>query len=243
MQINGNTDVGRTRIANEDAFKFGTFEDGACWAVVCDGMGGVHGGKIASSTAIDIVSQKICKCYNPSMRFSSVENLLLSAITTANCLVFDRAAGDNDLEGMGTTIVAAIIKNGEACIAHVGDSRAYKISGGNKIELITKDHSLVQEMLDLGQITQTEFENHPRKNIITRAMGVEEKIEIEFNSVDFRKDDALLLCSDGLSGLVKRDELLQIYKDSDFSTLSDKYIEAANDNGGVDNITVVVMKG
>ncbi len=242
MQINGNTDVGRTRIANEDAYRFGTFDDGASWAIVCDGMGGVHGGKIASSTAIDMVSQKIRKCYNPSMGMASIENLLLSSITTANCIVYDRGLGDSELEGMGTTIVAVIIKNGEACIAHVGDSRAYKISDG-KIQLITKDHSLVQEMLDLGQITQSEFENHPRKNIITRAMGVEEKIEIEFNTVEFVADDVLILCSDGLSGLVEQKDLLEIYNTSEFSTLSDKYIEAANDNGGVDNITVVVMKG
>ena len=242
MQINGNTDVGRTRIANEDAYRFGTFDDGASWAIVCDGMGGVHGGKIASSTAIDMVSQKIRKCYNPSMGMASVENLLLSSITTANCIVYDRGIGDSEIEGMGTTIVAVIIKNGEACIAHVGDSRAYKISDG-KIQLITKDHSLVQEMLDLGQITQSEFENHPRKNIITRAMGVEEKIEIEFNTVEFGADDVLILCSDGLSGLVEQKDLLEIYNSSEFSTLSDKYIEAANDNGGVDNITVVVMKG
>ncbi len=242
MQINGNTDVGRTRIANEDAFQFGTFDDGTSWAVVCDGMGGVHGGKVASTTAIDMVSQKIRKCYNPSMSISSIENLLLSSITTANCIVYDRGLGDNELEGMGTTIVAAIVKNGEACIAHVGDSRAYIISN-DEINLITKDHSLVQEMLDLGQITQSEFEHHPRKNIITRAMGVEEKIEIEFNTVEFNKDDVLILCSDGLSGLVERKDLLEIYKNTEFSTLSDKYIEAANDNGGVDNITVVVMKG
>ena len=242
MQIIGNTDVGRTRIANEDAYKFGTFDDGTAWAVVCDGMGGVHGGKIASSTAIDMVCQKIRKCYNPSMKLPSIENLLLSSITTANCIVYDRGTGDSELEGMGTTIVAAIIKDGEACIAHVGDSRAYKISG-DEIVLLTKDHSLVQEMLDMGQITQTEFDNHPRKNIITRAMGVEEKIEIEFNTVDFGEDDILLLCSDGLSGLVNKESMLEIYKSSDFNSLSDKYIEAANDNGGVDNITVVVMKG
>ena len=242
MQINGNTDVGRTRIANEDAYKFGTFDDGASWAVVCDGMGGVHGGKIASTTAIDMVSQKLRKCYNPSMGISSIENLLLSSITTANCIVYDRGRADSELEGMGTTIVAAIIKNGEACIAHVGDSRAYLISNA-EINLITKDHSLVQEMLDLGQITQSEFENHPRKNIITRAMGVEEKIEIEFNTVEFKEGDVLILCSDGLSGLVDKKDLLEIYNNAEFSTLSDKYIEAANDNGGVDNITVIVMKG
>lgn len=242
MQIIGNTDVGRTRVANEDAFKFGKFDDGTSWAVVCDGMGGVHGGKIASSTAIDIVSQKISKCYNPAMDMNSIENLLLSSITTANCLVYDRGAGDKELEGMGTTIVAAIYKNGEVCIAHVGDSRAYIISDG-QIRLITKDHSLVQEMLDLGQITESEFEHHPRKNIITRAMGVDEKIDIEFDTVEFNKGDALILCSDGLSGLLKKEKMLEIYDKFDFNLLADKYIEAANDNGGVDNITVVVMKG
>lgn len=242
MQIIGNTDVGRTRIANEDAFKYGIFDDGASWAVVCDGMGGVHGGKIASSTAIDMVSQKIKKCYNPAMGMSSIENLLLSSITTANCIVYDRGIGDSELEGMGTTIVAAIVKNGEACIAHVGDSRAYMISN-NKINLITKDHSLVQEMLDMGQITQSEFEHHPRKNIITRAMGVDDKIDIEFNTVEFNSDDALILCSDGLSGLIEKDTMLDIYNNTEFDSLADKYIETANDNGGVDNITVVVMKG
>ena len=242
MQIIGNTDVGRTRIANEDAFKFGKFDDGTCWAVVCDGMGGVHGGKVASSTAIDIVSQKINKCYNPAMNMNSIENLLLSSITTANCLVYDRGSADKELEGMGTTIVAAISKNEEICIAHVGDSRAYIISDG-KIRLITKDHSLVQEMLDMGQITESEFEHHPRKNIITRAMGVDEKIDIEFDTVEFGKNDALILCSDGLSGLLEKEKMLEMYNQYDFNILADKYIEAANDNGGVDNITVVVMKG
>lgn len=242
MQIIGNTDVGRTRIANEDAFKFGKFDDGASWAVVCDGMGGVHGGKVASSTAIDIVSQKITKCYNSSMNIGSVENLLLSSITTANCLIFDRGEADKALEGMGTTIVAAICKNNEVCIAHVGDSRAYIISNG-EIRLITKDHSLVQEMLDLGQITEKEFEHHPRKNIITRAMGVDEKIDIEFDTLEFNKGDALILCSDGLSGLLEKEKILEMYNEYDFNLLADKYIEAANDNGGVDNITVVVMKG
>jgi len=241
MQIIGNTDVGRTRIANEDAFKFGTFSDGTSWAVVCDGMGGVHGGKIASSTTIDIVSQKIQKCYNPSMGISSVENLLLSSITTANCLVYDRGAADRELEGMGTTIVAVIVKDGEACIAHVGDSRAYHISG-DEIKLITKDHSLVQEMLDLGQITQLEFEHHPRKNIITRAIGVDEKIEIEFDTVEFSDGDALILCSDGLNGQIDKDNMLKLFNETEFKGLADRYIEKANDNGGVDNITVVIMK-
>ena len=242
MKILAKTDIGPYRESNQDAFLAGTFETGDTWAVVCDGMGGVHGGKVASATAIDIVSQKISKCYNTSMNITSIENLLLSSITTANCLVYDRGSADKELEGMGTTIVAAVYKNGEVCIAHVGDSRAYIISDG-KIRLITKDHSLVQEMLDMGQITETEFEHHPRKNIITRAMGVDEKIDIEFDTVEFGKNDALILCSDGLSGLLKKEKLLEMYNQYDFNTLADKYIEAANDNGGVDNITVVIMKG
>lgn len=205
-------------------------------------MGGVHGGKIASSTTIDVVSQKIHKCYNPSMGIASIENLLLSAITTANCIVYDRGAADRDLEGMGTTIVAAIVKNGEACIAHVGDSRAYHISN-NEINLITKDHSLVQEMLDLGEITQFEFEHHPRKNIITRAIGVDEKIEIEFDTVEFNEGDAFILCSDGLSGQIQKDVMFKLFNECEFDALPDRYIEMANDNGGVDNITVVIMKG
>lgn len=242
MQIIGNTDVGRIRVANEDGFKFGTFDDGTSWAVVCDGMGGIHGGKIASSTAVDIVSQKIKKCYNSSMEASSLENLLLSSIVTANCIIYDRGTADKSLEGMGTTIVAAIIKNKVACIAHVGDSRAYLIKN-DKIKLVTKDHSLVQEMLDMGEITELEFEHHPRKNIITRAMGVDEELDVEFDNIEFDEGDTLILCSDGLSGSIDSKQLLEIYKKTDFNLLADKYIEIANDNGGMDNITAVIMKG
>lgn len=241
MKIVGNSDIGRVRTTNEDAFRFGKYEDGAVWAIVCDGMGGALGGKLASSLAADMVSRKIEKSYNRSMSGVSVENMLLSAITTANVTVFDRAAVDNSVHGMGTTIVACVVKDSTACIAHVGDSRAYIISSG-KISQITKDHSLVQEMLDRGQITKDQFDNHPVKNIITRALGVEENIDIDFDYVDVKPDDVILLCSDGLSGLVGSDELLKIYFDSDFDALCDNYIEAANSNGGRDNITVVAVK-
>ena len=242
MKIIGKTDIGKQRVRNEDAFRFGEFDDGASWGVVCDGMGGVHGGMIASKIAIDTVSNKIQLCYTPTMPVTSFENLLLSAITTANVSVFDRGLYDESLKGMGTTIVAAIVKNSTACIAHVGDSRAYKISG-DKIEQITKDHSLVQQMLDIGQITQQEFEHHPIKNIITRAMGIAEEIDIDFDFVEINEGDAILICTDGLSGQVEKEKLLEIYNNSEFDEIADKYIQAANDNGGVDNITVVVMKG
>ncbi len=242
MKITGLTDIGAVRSKNEDACDFGVLADGTSWAIVCDGMGGVHGGKIASTAAIEMVREKIQKCYNPSMTVSSLENLLLSSITTANVDVFDRGIYDTNLKGMGTTIVAVVVKGNEACIAHVGDSRAYIISNGS-IEQITKDHSLVQEMLDKGQITREEYENNPIKNIITRAMGVDEDIDIEFDYICLAENDALLLCTDGLSGMVSNKRILEIYETTDFDSLAQKYIEEANNNGGSDNITVVIMKG
>lgn len=242
MKTVGSSDKGKLRVRNEDAYRFGYFDDGSAWGVVCDGMGGVHGGQLASNIAINMVSDKIKLCYTQSMPVTSLENLLLSAITTANVTVFDRGIYDNSLKGMGTTIVATIIKNSTACIAHVGDSRAYKISE-ESIEQITRDHSLVQEMLDKGQITKEEFENNPIKNIITRAMGVGEEIDIEFDFVELKKDEAILMCSDGLSGMINEEKIHEIYKTTEFDKLTDKYIQAANDNGGLDNITVVVMKG
>ena len=242
MLIKGNTDIGKVRSANEDSFDFGTFDDGAAWAVVCDGMGGVRGGQLASSLATEMVGDKIRKCYNKLMPVYSFENIFLSTITTANVIVNDRSYTDTEFQGMGTTIVAAIVKDNQACIAHVGDSRVYKISSDG-ITQITKDHSLAQEMLDSGQITKEEFENYPKKNIITRALGIEEKIEIDFDFADLSEGEALLLCSDGLSSLLSEEDLFEIYKNTDFSLLCDEYIKAANEKGGFDNITAVVMKG
>lgn len=241
MKIVGNSDIGRVRTTNEDAFRFGEYDDGAVWAIVCDGMGGASGGKLASSLAADMVSKKIEKSYNRSMSCVSIENMLLSAITTANVTVFDRAAVDNSVHGMGTTIVACVVKDSVACIAHVGDSRAYIINSDG-ISQLTRDHSLVQEMLDRGQITKEQFENHPVKNIITRALGVEEDVDIDFNYVDVKENDVILLCSDGLSGLVGNDELLKICHNSEFDELCNHYIDAANNNGGRDNITVVAVR-
>lgn len=242
MQIVGSTHTGKIRSSNEDCYDYGVFEDSTSWAIVCDGMGGVHGGHVASELVLSMVSDKIKKCYNKLMPSYSFENVFLSTITTANILVHDRSFTDEDLKGMGTTIAAAIVKENIACIAHVGDSRVYKISG-DKIEQVTKDHSLAQEMLDRGQLTQEEFKNYPKKNIITRALGVEEKIEIDFDFVELHENDALVLCSDGLSNLVADDELLKIYQETPIDELCEKYIETANNNGGYDNITVVVMKG
>lgn len=241
MKTVGKTDIGMRRSRNEDCFNFGKIDDGVDWAVVCDGMGGASGGQTASTLAVDIVSKKIEKCYNKSMNEKSLENLLLSAITTANVSIFDKAEAQQELSGMGTTIVACIVRDNLACIAHVGDSRAYHIASG-KIRQITKDHSLVQEMLDNGQITKEQFEHHPNKNIITRALGVGEEIDIDFNYADLSDGDCLILCTDGFSGCVEEEEMLAMYQNIQLEELCEKYIACANNSGGHDNITVVVMK-
>lgn len=241
MKTLGNSDIGKIRQNNEDAFRFGSFDDGVTWAVVCDGMGGAAGGQIASTIAADMVGKKIEKCYNKSMSEGSIENMLLSAITTANVTVYDRAISDDFLSGMGTTLVAAVIKNSVASIAHVGDSRAYLIHDGS-LRQLTKDHSLVQEMLDSGEITEEEFEHHPVKNIITRALGVAEQIEIEFDTVELNKGDVLFLCTDGLSGTVSKEEMLDIFQKYSFDQFTAKLIERANSAGGNDNITVVAVQ-
>lgn len=241
MKTVAKTDIGQKRRRNEDCFVFGSCFENVSYAVVCDGMGGANGGQVASSLTCEIVDDKIKKCYNKSMNERSLQNLLLSAITTANVEVYDKAASDESLKGMGTTIVAAIVKDETACIAHVGDSRAYYITD-NKITQITKDHSLVQEMLDNGQITKEEFDHHPNKNIITRALGVGEDILIDFETVSLNEQDALIICTDGLSGLLSDGELLKIFKRTPFDELADVYVKTANERGGKDNITVVVMK-
>lgn len=238
----GNTDIGKLRTENQDDFDYGSFDDETSWAIVCDGMGGANGGHLASNMVVDIVSKKIKLCYKKAMQVHSFENIFLSSIVTANVCVYDRAYFDEELKGMGTTIVAAMVKNSAVCFAHVGDSRIYKISG-NTITQLTKDHSLAQEMLDSGQITPEEFENYPRKNIITRAIGVSEKVDIDFGFTDLLPGEALILCSDGLSGLLSADDILNVYQNTEFSSLADRYIHLANEKGGYDNITVVIMKG
>ena len=245
MDIFGNSDIGKRRDNNEDSFRCGRLEDGSLWAVVCDGMGGAAGGEIASRIAADMVAGKIGKCYRREFEVSSLRNMLASAIITANVSIIDKVEENKDLKGMGTTIVAAVIKDGVALIAHVGDSRAYVINK-EKIVQITKDHSLVQAMLDDGQITEEEYRNSTIKNIILKCLGAEEIKDndyIDYN-VSFLKDgDSILICSDGLSNCVSDEEMKRIVNDYESpGECVSALIEAANNGGGLDNITVVLMK-
>lgn len=238
MNVYAKTDIGKTRETNQDAFDTGYFNDGTVWAVVCDGMGGVSGGQVASSLCIDKTVNAIKRSYRENMTVNNVKNMLVSAINAANSYVFDESLKDRELKGMGTTIVAVVIVNNIAVVAHVGDSRAYIVN--DTIKQITKDHSYVQLLVDNGKITLEEAEKHPDKNIITRAIGIEGFVDVDVDIVDIKDEDILLLCTDGLNGYVRDDDILKTVKEyGDSST--EKLVETANLNGGHDNITVVLI--
>ncbi len=237
MKIFGKTDIGLVRSSNQDAFRIGKFDSGTVWAVLCDGMGGASGGDVASKMAVDLIAERILGNYNDNMKTSSVANLLESAINFASIKIFDIAREDETLSGMGTTVVAAVIRDGEAMISHAGDSRAYII--GEDIRQVTTDHSIVQEMLDRGEITEEEAKHHPIKNYITRALGVKDRISVDFTTEDFGEDDILLMCSDGFSNMIESDLLKELIKCADDDTCK-KLVDTANSNGGKDNITVVI---
>ena len=239
MKIVAKTDKGRVRDSNQDAYAVGEFPDEVAWAIVCDGMGGAAGGNIASALAVKVISDKINASYRESMKDSSIINMLHSALTAANIEVYDMAYANSELTGMGTTVVCAIVKNGKAFIAHAGDSRAYIYDG--ELKQVTTDHSVVQTLLDSGKITKEEAEHHPYKNRITRAIGVDKSIEVDFDEVLLGDDEVLILCTDGLSNYVTDTEMINEVQDGKYYAFADRLVRKANYNGGGDNITVVAI--
>ncbi len=241
MKIASKTDIGKVRSTNQDSFAAGELNDGTAWAVVCDGMGGANGGNIASANAVTIVSEYISSSYHEGMDSNSLRTLLQSALYGANVRLYDMANKIESLSGMGTTVVVTIVSNGVAHIAHAGDSRAYIIHDG-ELSQITRDHSVVQTMVDKGQITEEEAKNHPNKNVITRALGVGEEVDIEYNEIPFQNDDCILICTDGLTNFVTHDNIERVVEEYDFDEYPQVLIDMANENGGGDNITVVALK-
>ena len=240
MKIVAKTDKGLVRENNQDAYAVGELPGEVAWAVVCDGMGGAAGGNIASALAVKVISDKITSSYNEKMRDSSIKNLLDSAITAANIEVYDMAYSRPDLKGMGTTVVAVVVRDNVAHIAHAGDSRAY-IVNKDGVEQITVDHSLVQNLVDRGEITKEEAEHHPNKNVITRALGVDKRIDVDFSEFDLQENETLILCTDGIINCVNNAEIADDIKDGQYYAFADRLVKRANKNGGNDNITVVAI--
>lgn len=240
MKIVAKTDIGLKRESNQDSYAAGELPGAVAWAVVCDGMGGAAGGNYASSTAVKVISERITSSYRQGMSASSIRNMLTSAIAAANISVYDMSKADPELTGMGTTVVVAIVVDNNVFIAHAGDSRAYILSNGS-LNQLTKDHSIVQEMIDHGTLTPDEAKVDPRKNIITRALGVDYELRIDFDIADIGENDVLILCTDGLTNFVEPQEIYELTNDGKFYEYAERLVARANSNGGGDNITVVTV--
>lgn len=230
------TDVGRVRSANEDSHGLC---DEAGFFVVCDGMGGAAAGEIASQTAVSVMFEAMCGASDGNDPRQALEN----AISEANRRVFSHAEQESSLHGMGTTLVSLLVREGRVWIAHVGDSRCYRLRAG-ALERMTQDHSLVDEQVRLGQMTPAEAELSPLRNVITRAIGTRPSVTPDIQEVATEPGDLFLLCSDGLSKEVPDENIANILRSdtSDLQTLSRALIQEANDAGGSDNVTAIVVR-
>lgn len=239
MKLAGKTDVGRVRQENQDDYRAGELPGGAVWALVCDGMGGAKGGREASQGACNVIENFFQEQY-AQCGAGQEEPFLKKALLYANRFVFQKAAHEEALAGMGTTAVCALVRSGNVYLCHAGDSRAYLIRDG-KLTQLTHDHSYVQELVDCGTITEEEAEHHPQKNIITKALGVDYRLEPEFTAAKLKREDRLLLCTDGLTNMVPVEEMEELLAQGMFYDLPDRLIEAANAHGGSDNITALLL--
>jgi serine/threonine protein phosphatase PrpC len=225
VRVGARTDVGRVREGNEDAY----MAQDPLYAVA-DGMGGHQGGEVASSLALETLEKA-----------ADARSDLAEVVREANRAVFAKASQDPGLAGMGTTLTAVLLQDDRMHLAHVGDSRMYLLRKGN-LQRITKDHTVVERLVDEGRLTPQEAGIHPQRSILTRALGVDEDVQVDEVDVDVRPGDRILLCSDGLTGMVEEDDLVRILgRHDDPQTASDALVTAANEAGGQDNITAVVL--
>ena len=239
MQIFSKIDIGNKRNTNQDACITAMLPDSAALAVVCDGMGGANGGDVASRTATELICEYVKNSYNSAQSNDRLLELLKNAVLSANLEIYDIACKNENLSGMGTTVVAAIIKPQTALICNVGDSRAYLIE--EAITQITRDHSVVQSLIEKGELTAEEARVHPKKNVITRALGVEENVMPDLYEIAFSENSKLLLCTDGLSNFVNDTEILNTFNDNKTENIAEILVDKANAGGGGDNITAVVV--
>lgn len=210
---------------------------GFAYAVVCDGMGGANGGSVASDIAADIVAKRI----SVAEKSSDLKYVLLSAIDAANVAVYEKSKEIDSLEGMGTTIVAAAVRDRTLYLAHAGDSRAY-LFNGTDLEQLTRDHSVVQELLESGELTPDQASTYPNRNLITRALGVAPVLDADYTEYYLPKDYSILLCTDGVTNLVDGTELAGFMeKPPDEAVKS--MIALSVERGGTDNATAVIISG
>ena len=239
MKVFAKSDIGRKRSMNQDSFS--VFEDEESKLnlyILADGMGGYKGGEIASKVAVTAIEKYIKEKFNSNMKKHQILKIIEDAIEFANNAIYEESEVDEELQDMGTTVVCLILDN-KVYIGHIGDSRIYRIRG-NTIERITTDHSYVEKLVRDGEITREEAYTHPKKNLLIKALGTEKKAEPDLLNIDIKQDDILLICSDGLTNMIRENQILKIIKENE-ELAENNLIEKANEAGGLDNITVIII--
>ena len=247
MNCYGITDIGKKRSSNQDCFSviLPELPNFNCILTVCDGMGGANGGEIASKTAIDVYNRSLSELLSECDGDGAVLSAMSRAAHLANSAVFSASTQSPELEGMGTTLISVLCpeNTGAVYLLNVGDSRAYLV-GEKEIKQISHDHSYVQHLVDIGELSPSKAASHPDRNLITRAIGIEPEVIPDAKRIDTTGYTYLLLCSDGLHGTVKEADIKKIITSdpSDVKSKAEALVALANKKGGGDNITVILAQ-
>ena len=237
----GKSDIGKTREMNQDAYYISESSSEVKLYILADGMGGYKGGEIASKLAIKCTKSYIENNFKETPKDKdSLIQLVASSMEYANMVVYEKSKEDPDLEGMGTTLEICLVYNNRAFIAHVGDSRIYRIRK-EFMRKLTKDHSYVQKLVEDGTITKEEADRHPKKNMLMKALGCNAFVEPDVTIKGFLKGDTIIICSDGLTNMLTQEEIYNIATNK-FEYAPSDLIEKANKKGGYDNITVIIIR-
>ncbi|MCI9412993.1 MAG: Stp1/IreP family PP2C-type Ser/Thr phosphatase [Clostridia bacterium] len=235
------SDIGKAREINQDYYSIPKPEDSLQLFILADGMGGYNGGEIASSLATASAKSYIENNFDKiEHNKEAILELIKNAIEYANMVVFEKSKQEPNLEGMGTTLDICFIYNNKVYVGHVGDSRIYRIRG-EIIRKLTKDHSYVQQLVEDGKITREEAEHHPKKNMLLKALGCTAMVEPDLRARNIETGDILLMCSDGLTNMVEEKEIYRVVRENP-ETAAQVLVDLANEAGGYDNITVVIIK-
>ena len=241
MEAFAKTDIGKARDMNQDYYYISPENSQINLYILADGMGGYTGGEIASKLATISAKNYIESNFEKTLtEKEEIEKLIKSSMEYANMVVYEKSKEDKELEGMGTTLEVCLIYNNIVYIGHIGDSRVY-IQREGKLKKLTIDHSYVEKLVKDGTITKEEAINHPKKNMLTKALGCMDFVEVDVIQEELNKDDIILICSDGLTNMVEEEIINNVVK-QDYKSASFKLIEIANNNGGYDNITAIVIK-
>ena len=240
MKVFAKSDIGKVREMNQDSFYISAPEDSIQIFIVADGMGGYKGGEVASKLAVETSKNYIINNFNTIEHSKeSIMNLIKSAIEYANLVIFEKSKEVPELENMGTTIDVCLIVQNKVYIGHVGDSRVYR-KRKDFFRKLTTDHSYVQKLVSDGTITKEEAYNHPKKNMLIKALGCSPYVEPDVMVKGFLKDDILLMCSDGLTNMLRDEEIVKIINENP-NEACNELVKKANENGGLDNITAVII--